>query len=50
MVVEQVLKDRERTGKYLEAEDVANAIVYALAQPEHVTVNEIMVRPRGQLR
>ena len=48
MIVEQIKKDRERTGKYLEAEDVANAIVYALAQPEHVAVNEIVVRPRGQ--
>jgi len=50
MIVEQIKKDRERTGKYLAAEDVANAIVYALAQPEHASVNEIVVRPRGQCR
>jgi clavulanate-9-aldehyde reducatase len=50
LVLEQVKKDRERTGKYLEAEDIANAVVYALAQPEHVSINEVMVRPSGQVR
>jgi NADP-dependent 3-hydroxy acid dehydrogenase YdfG len=50
MVVEQIKKDRERTGKYLEAEDIANAIVYALAQPKHVAINEVMVRPATQFR
>jgi NADP-dependent 3-hydroxy acid dehydrogenase YdfG len=50
LVLEESKKDRERTGKYLESEDIANAIVYALAQPEHVAVNELMVRPAGQLR
>jgi NADP-dependent 3-hydroxy acid dehydrogenase YdfG len=33
---------------FLQAEDIANAIVYALAQPEHVSVNEILVRPSKQ--
>ena len=28
--------------------DVAEAIVYALAQPERVSVNEVVVRPSGQ--
>jgi clavulanate-9-aldehyde reducatase len=50
MIVEQIKKDRERTGKYLESEDIAAAIVYALSQPKHVAVNEIMVRPSGQFR
>jgi len=50
MIVEQIRKDRERTGKYLEAEDIANAVVFALSQPRHVSVNEIVVRPRGQFR
>jgi NADP-dependent 3-hydroxy acid dehydrogenase YdfG len=30
--------------------DIANAVVYALAQPKHVSVNEILVRPTGQSR
>ena len=29
----------------LKAADIANAIVYALAQPKHVSINEILVRP-----
>lgn len=34
----------------LQAQDIANAIVYALAQPEHVAINEILVRPSTQAR
>jgi NADP-dependent 3-hydroxy acid dehydrogenase YdfG len=34
----------------LEAADVANAVVYALGQPEHVSLNEILVRPTKQQR
>jgi NADP-dependent 3-hydroxy acid dehydrogenase YdfG len=33
----------------LEADDVARAVMYAVTQPERVTVNEIVVRPRTQL-
>lgn len=32
----------------LAAEDIANAILYAIGQPEHVAVNEVLVRPRAQ--
>jgi amino acid adenylation domain-containing protein/thioester reductase-like protein len=35
-------------AKVLDAEDVANSIVYALRQPEHVGVNEIMIEPREE--
>lgn len=31
--------------KKLEAEDIANAVLYALTQPDYVNVNEITVRP-----
>ncbi len=34
----------------LSAEDIANAILYAIAQPENVAVNEILIRPRNQAR
>ncbi len=30
--------------------DIANAVVYALAQPKHVSINEVLVRPTGQAR
>ena len=45
--------DREDAGddrRVLEAEDIANAIVYILGQPKHVAINEILVRPTRQAR
>ncbi|MBB5956461.1 NADP-dependent 3-hydroxy acid dehydrogenase YdfG [Saccharothrix tamanrassetensis] len=35
--------------RQLKPEDVADAVLYAVAQPEHVAVNEIMVRPTDQV-
>lgn len=32
----------------LQAQDIANAIVFALAQPPHVSLNELLVRPSNQ--
>jgi len=34
--------------EFLQAEDIARAIGYAVAQPAHVDVNEILIRPRQQ--
>lgn len=50
MVLERIEKMREQTGRVLDAADVANAIVYALGQPRHVSLNEVLVRPTGQQR
>lgn len=36
--------------KNLESEDIAGAIVYAVTQPPHVNVNEILIRPTEQER
>jgi NADP-dependent 3-hydroxy acid dehydrogenase YdfG len=32
----------------LQADDIARAVMYAVSQPEHVDVNEILVRPTAQ--
>jgi NADP-dependent 3-hydroxy acid dehydrogenase YdfG len=32
----------------LQSEDIAGAIVYAVTQPERVSVNEILIRPTQQ--
>jgi NADP-dependent 3-hydroxy acid dehydrogenase YdfG len=32
----------------LEADDIARAVMFAIAQPPHVDVNEIMIRPTAQ--
>lgn len=46
---EALKKYGEPTGaKVLDPEDVANSIVYALRQPSHVAMNEILVEPRDE--
>ena len=50
MVLERMEEMRAQTGKVLEAEDIARAVVYAVSQPKHVSVNEMLVRPSGQGR
>lgn len=46
---EAVKKYGEPSGaKILDPEDVANSIVYALKQPEHVSVNEVLIEPRDE--
>src|SRR3954447_8496879 len=32
----------------LEADDIARAVVYVLAQPQNVSINEILIRPTGE--
>jgi NADP-dependent 3-hydroxy acid dehydrogenase YdfG len=39
--------DNRPTGA-LEADDIARAVMYAISQPPHVDVNEILVRPTAQ--
>jgi len=33
----------------LSAQDIANAVLYAISQPAHVSINEVLVRPSGQV-
>ncbi|HEU4703077.1 MAG TPA: oxidoreductase, partial [Conexibacter sp.] len=46
-ILEQMLRRFEGVVP-LQAQDVANAIVFALGQPPHVSVNELLVRPSNQ--
>jgi NADP-dependent 3-hydroxy acid dehydrogenase YdfG len=43
--IKSKFEERTRTTKILDSEDIANAVYYALTQPEHVNVTEIMVHP-----
>jgi NADP-dependent 3-hydroxy acid dehydrogenase YdfG len=49
-VVEAIDKMREKVGETLEAEDIANLIVYTVSQPPRVGINEVLIRPTGQIR
>jgi clavulanate-9-aldehyde reducatase len=50
LVQQGVKKMREQIGDVLQAEDIANAVLYAISQPAHVSINEVLVRPTGQQR
>jgi clavulanate-9-aldehyde reducatase len=41
---------RGQIGEVLQPEDIANGILYAVSQPPHVAVNEILIRPTRQAR
>jgi NADP-dependent 3-hydroxy acid dehydrogenase YdfG len=45
-MIRGILKDEDP----LRAEDIANGILYAIGSPENVAVNEILIRPAGQVR
>jgi NADP-dependent 3-hydroxy acid dehydrogenase YdfG len=47
-VLEQLAK-RFGGMTLLQAEDIANSILYAISQPRHVGVNELLIRPSDQL-
>jgi NADP-dependent 3-hydroxy acid dehydrogenase YdfG len=40
--------DEPPSIRALEADDIARAVMFAVSQPPHVDVNEIMVRPTDQ--
>jgi len=46
----QQSKEWTSSIRSLHSEDIANAIVYAVTQPDYVAVNEVLVRPTDQQR
>ncbi len=47
-VVETPFWPAPPSGPSLQPEDVASAVLYAVSQPAHVDVNEVLLRPAGQ--
>ncbi|NBH10485.1 SDR family NAD(P)-dependent oxidoreductase [Amycolatopsis sp. SID8362] len=48
--IRDMAKKMADSMRTLRAEDVAAAVVYAVGQPDHVAVNEILLRPTDQVR
>jgi NADP-dependent 3-hydroxy acid dehydrogenase YdfG len=49
-VLETLEAMREHLRDPLRAQDVANGILYAVSQPPHVSINEVLIRPTRQTR
>jgi len=52
-ITDESLKDFVETAKKMQslsAQDIANAIIYAVEAPSHVNVNEVLIRPTTQER
>ncbi|MFF7602505.1 SDR family NAD(P)-dependent oxidoreductase [Streptomyces mirabilis] len=48
--MQTMAKNYAESMRTLQADDIAAAVLYALSQPEHVAVNEILIRPTDQAR
>ncbi len=48
LVLQGFEKMRDQVGEALEPGDIADAIRYAVTQPQHVSINEVLVRPTRQ--
>ncbi len=49
-VLETLEAMREHLRDPLRAQDIANGILYAVSQPLHVSINEVLIRPTRQTR
>ncbi|HEV7908683.1 MAG TPA: SDR family NAD(P)-dependent oxidoreductase, partial [Pseudonocardiaceae bacterium] len=41
---------RAETTRQLQSEDIARAVLFAVTQPDHVAINEVLVRPTDQVQ
>ncbi|MFM9127408.1 MAG: SDR family NAD(P)-dependent oxidoreductase [Solirubrobacterales bacterium] len=48
-VLETIEKLKAKYGEALESEDIADAILHAVTAPPRVNVNEVLIRPSGQV-
>ena len=48
MVDTPFFDNRPGPDRALHEDDIANAVIYALSQPDRVDVNEILIRPISQ--
>ncbi|WP_048000714.1 SDR family oxidoreductase [Lactiplantibacillus herbarum] len=46
--VSQLMDADEQKGLALDPEDIANAVLFAIDQPKHVAISEVLVRPAQQ--
>ena len=46
--VKQLMDAPEESALALNPEDIANAVLYAIDQPKHVVVSEVLIRPAKQ--
>ena len=44
----QALEERAKRTRTLKSEDIANTILFAVTQPDYVSINEILIRPTDQ--
>jgi len=44
------MEEMTRGMQPLQSDDIARTILYAVSQPQHVNVNEILIRPLQQER
>jgi NADP-dependent 3-hydroxy acid dehydrogenase YdfG len=50
IVVETMAQMLEQIGQPLQAQDIADTILYAVSRPPHVALNELLIRPTRQQR